>query len=65
MSEHFLSTKHEYITNLKDIASNRICSHRLYEVHPSSLEGNRVLCPILRNEKGLQIIDFCPSHLIP
>lgn len=50
---------------LENIASDGICRHGLNEVHASPLERDSVLCPVLWDKECLQIIDFCPPHLIP
>lgn len=52
------------VLDLKNIASYRICRHRLNEVQASFLEQNAIFASVLRSEKTNQIVYFCPAHLI-
>ena len=53
------------VLNLEDVASNRVCSHRLNEIQPGLLEGNRMFSTIFSDEEIEQVIDLGSSYLIP
>jgi len=52
------------VLDLEDEASDRVRGHRLNEIQPSLLEGDRMLSPIFSDKEIEQIINFGPSHLI-
>jgi len=63
-----LSVNHDVsvmpILDLEDVTGDRVRSHRLNEVQPGLLEGDRMLSTIFPDEEIEQIVDFGPSHLI-
>ena len=64
-----LSVNHDVsvmpVLDLEDVTSDRVRSHRLNEVQSGLLEGDRMLSTIFADEEIEQVIDLCPSHLIP
>ena len=63
-----LSVNHDVsvvsILDLEDVTSDGVRSHRLNEVQPGLLEGDRVLSTIFAYEEIEQVVDFGPSHLV-
>lgn len=52
------------VLNLENITGNRVRSHRLDEVQPSLLEGNRMFSTVFSDEEIEQVIDLSPPHFI-
>jgi hypothetical protein len=48
----------------KDVASDRVRSHRLDEVQSGPLEGDRMFSTMLFDEGIEKVVDFGPPHLI-
>ena len=63
-----LRTNHDVaimsVFNLQNIACERICSHRLNEIEPCSLEGDGVLSPVFGYKEVKEVVDLCSSHFI-
>jgi len=69
MNNMTLSVNHDIsvmpVLDLEDVASDRVRSHRLNEVQPGLLEGDRMLSTIFADEEIEQVVNLCPSHLVP
>lgn len=52
------------VLDLKDVARNGICGHRLDKIQPRFLERYSVLATILCDEKVLKVIDFGSTQFI-
>ena len=63
-----LSVNHDVavmtVFNLKNVACDGVCSHRLNEIQPSSLIRDCVLSSIFGNEKPLEIVDLRSTHFV-
>lgn len=52
------------VFNLKNVACDGVCSHRLNEIQASSLIRDCVLSSIFGNEKTLEIVDLRSAHFV-